>query len=114
MLTLSGLQRGVGVDEAGDKFSQGVSKLVFIAAHQDGIFKRILTGLADFEQIFTHHLVFLEAGDDFACRTAPDDVGNFAAHVLDLGQGDAVLALVLAATVLVGGFTYVIFVSFEE
>ena len=58
-----------------------VNQILRVApVRQDGVFQRVLANLADFHQVFAHHLVFLEAGDDLTLRAAPDDVRNGLAH----------------------------------
>ena len=63
--------RCIGADQFTDHPRHHIAKLLLIAAHQHGIFQRILAYLANFFEILTENLVLFHAGDDFTSGRAP-------------------------------------------
>ena len=51
--------------------------LVFIALHQQGIFKGVLRHLAQFFEIFAQHLDLFGAGNNAAVRALPDRLHRY-------------------------------------
>lgn len=64
--------RRIGADQSTDHFRHHIAKLLLIAAHQHGIFQRILTYLANFFEVLTKNLVLFHAGDSYTRGRTPD------------------------------------------
>lgn len=56
------------------QFSQHPEELLFVAAHEHGIFQRIPADLAYLGKILLQYLVLLHAGDDLAFGSAPNNL----------------------------------------
>src|SRR5205085_3324189 len=59
-------------DEAGDNPGEHLPDLALVAAHQHGVFERVLRQRPQFGEVLVQHLDLLDAGDGLAFRRAPD------------------------------------------
>ena len=62
----------VRIDDAGDDPGQNLAHLGLVASHQDRIFERFLSELAQFREVLIQHLDLFDARNRFALRRPPD------------------------------------------